>query len=121
MLALFAVVGAPSLSQAGPPQAVQVAPSVPARQPVRAAAPQTPPNQPVIEPAQTKIVRIYRGDGYFDMALAEKVRSVLAKNSGPTPSPSSPTPAESFRAAVGSADSLPKSLEQKTVAQAGRP
>ena len=40
------------------------------------------------QPDQTKIVRIYGGAGYFDAALAEKLRAMLAKtfpSTGPDP------------------------------------
>ena len=34
------------------------------------------------EPEQTKVARIYRGVGYFDPSLADRLRPVLAKTLG---------------------------------------
>src|ERR1700751_2142504 len=68
MLSLFPVLGAAGGSEAGP----KTAPPAPARQPARSTIPGNPRNQAATEPAQTKIVHIYRGEGYFDNALAEK-------------------------------------------------
>ena len=36
-------------------------------------------NQATQEPQQTKVARIYRGEGYFDASLADRLRPVLAK------------------------------------------
>ena len=73
MLASFAVLGAAGVSQAGP----QTTPAVPARQPLPSTVTGNPSKQAASEPAPTKIIRIYRGEGYFDNALAEKLRPVL--------------------------------------------
>jgi hypothetical protein len=35
-------------------------------------------------PEQAKVAQIYRGQGYFDAALAEKLRPMLAKTFGPS-------------------------------------
>jgi hypothetical protein len=93
MLALFLVLGSTGVSQAGP----QTTPPVPARQPLPSTVPANPPNQAAAEPAPTKIIRIYRGQGYFDNALAERLRPVLTGKSQPATSQGSPTPAASSR------------------------
>jgi hypothetical protein len=93
MLALFLVVGAAGVSQAGP----QPAPAVPARQPLPSTVPANPPKQAASEPAPTKLIRVYRGEGYFDNALAEKLRPVLTGKPEPAPSQGSPAPKFTLR------------------------
>jgi hypothetical protein len=73
----------------------QTAPSVPAQAPATAA--NTPAlaqpvrpnpsgsNQTTQEPQQTKVARIYRGDGFFDAGLAKKLQPVLAQAFGVEP------------------------------------
>jgi hypothetical protein len=89
----------------------QTAPSVPAQAPATArststVAPSTSPlhatantpalaqpvrpnpsasNQTTQEPEQTKVARIYRGDGFFDAGLAKKLQPVLAQAFGVEP------------------------------------
>jgi hypothetical protein len=43
------------------------------------------PNQTAKEPEQTKVARIYRGDGFFDAGLAKKLQPVLAQAFGVEP------------------------------------
>jgi hypothetical protein len=100
MLALFLVLGAAGVSQAGP----QPAPAVPARQPLPSTVPANPPNQKAVEPAPTKIIRVYRGEGYFDNALAEKLRPVLTGKSEPVPGHGSSARTDSSRASLGGGD-----------------
>jgi hypothetical protein len=109
MLSLFLVLGAAGVSQAGP----QTTPPVPSRQaapaaPARQAAPTTvagnPSKQAVSEPAPTKIIHIYRGEGYFDNALAEKLRPVLTGKPEPVPSHGSTAATDASRASLGSGD-----------------
>jgi hypothetical protein len=45
----------------------------------RPASPPLPVNASAQQPNRTKVVRIYGGAGYFDIALAEKLRPRLAK------------------------------------------
>jgi hypothetical protein len=45
----------------------------------RSASPPLPVNTSAQHPNRTKVVRIYVGAGYFDIALAEKLRPKLAK------------------------------------------
>src|SRR5262245_43464959 len=80
MLALF--LGAAGVSQAGP----QTTQPVPARQPLPTTVAGNPANQTASDPGPTKIIRIYRGEGYFDNALAEKLRPVLTGKSQPASS-----------------------------------
>jgi hypothetical protein len=80
MLALF--LGATGMSRARP----QPAPPVAVRLPLPSSVPANPANQAASEPAPTKIIRVYRGEGYFDNALAEKLRPVLTGKSQPAPS-----------------------------------
>jgi hypothetical protein len=42
-------------------------------------------NQTTQEPQQTKVARIYRGDGFFDAGLAKKLQPVLAQAFGVEP------------------------------------
>jgi hypothetical protein len=42
-------------------------------------------NQTAKEPEQTKVARIYRGDGFFDAGLAKKLQPVLAQAFGVEP------------------------------------
>ena len=100
MLASFAVLGAASMSQAGP----QTAPVVPVRQPLSTTVAGNPPNQAAADPAPTKIIRIYRGEGYFDNALAKKLRPVLTGKSQLATSHGNPAPTDSLRASLGGAD-----------------
>jgi hypothetical protein len=79
-------------------------------------------NRTAQQAVQTKIVQIYRGDGYFDAALAEKLRPVFAKNSSePAPSNNSSTPVDWLRTILAGRDSSQKNVNQKTVAETGRP
>ena len=39
-------------------------------------------NQTIVEPEQTKVARVYSGEGYFDPSLADRLRPVLAKAFG---------------------------------------
>jgi hypothetical protein len=77
--------------------------------------PQTPgskANAAAQQPDQTKVVRIYGGAGYFDNALAEKLRPMLAK-AFPTSGPDAP------KAVPGAAVAAPAKPEsQKKVAEA---
>src|SRR5215471_5630239 len=91
MLAFLLVVGAAGASQAGP----QPAQPVPARQSLPPTAPPNLPNQTATELAPAKIIHIYRGEGYFDNALAEKLRPVLTGKPEPGPSHGSPAPTDS--------------------------
>jgi hypothetical protein len=90
MLGLF--LGGAGLCYAGPQTASPV--------------PGNPPNQAAAEPAgPTKIIRVvYRGEGYFDNALAEKLRSALTRKSEPATSHGNPAPTDSYRASLGSGD-----------------
>ena len=102
MLAFLLVVGAAGVIHAGPQPtppvpARQGAPAVPARQSLPSSVPANPAKQAAAEPAPTKIIRIYRGEGYFDNALAEKLRPVLTGKPEPGPSHGSPAPADSRR------------------------
>jgi hypothetical protein len=63
MLALFLVLAAADVSQADP----QTAPPVPT-------------SQATDEP--TEIIQVYRGEGYFNNALAENLRLVLTPDGG---------------------------------------
>jgi hypothetical protein len=108
MLALFLVMGAAGLTKAGsqpvpaapvrqpapPVPARQAASPVPARQPLPSTVAVTPQKQAASEPAPTKIIHVYRGVGYFDNALAEKLRPVLTGK--PEPAPSHGSPAQTF-------------------------
>jgi hypothetical protein len=77
------------------------------------------------EPEQTKVTRIYRGEGYFEPSLAERLRPVLAKTFG-TPqqvvgeaSPAKSVP-EVLRSILGQG-APEKAGSQPTVAKADQP
>ena len=102
MLALF--FSAAGMCCAGP----QTAPPVHARQPLPSTVAGNPQKPAASEPVPTKIIRIYRGEGYFDNALAEKLRPVLTEKFQLAPSHGSPTPTDSSRAGLGSGDGSKK-------------
>lgn len=47
----------------------------------------SPTNAPLQDSDETKVVRIYRGTGRFDLAMAQKLRPNLAKAFAPGKSP----------------------------------
>jgi hypothetical protein len=78
------------------------------------------------EPEQMKIVRVYHGEGYFDLALAEKLQPLLAKAYGTTPA-SNLNPGNNrsapdlLRSILGQDQGSAKSADQNTVAKASQP
>jgi hypothetical protein len=78
------------------------------------------------EPEQMKIVRVYHGEGYFDLALAEKLQPLLAKAYGTTPA-SNLKPGDNrsapdlLRSIFGQDQGSAKTVDQTTVAKAGLP
>jgi hypothetical protein len=63
-----------------------------------------------VKPQTAKVVRIYSGAGYFDVALAEKLRPMLAKAfpaSGPDLAKSVPGAAVAATAKAASQSKLP--------------
>ena len=78
------------------------------------------------EPEQMKIVRVYHGEGYFDLALAEKLQPLLAKAYGTTPA-SNLKPGDNrsapdlLRSIFGQDQGSAKTVDQTTVAKAGQP
>jgi len=79
------------------------------------------------EPEQMKVVRLYRGEGYFDAALAEKLRPTLTKAFGITPASGSKpgdnrsTQPDLLRSIFGQDQGSAKTGDQTTVAKAGQP
>jgi hypothetical protein len=78
------------------------------------------------EPEQMKIVRVYHGEGYFDMALAEKLQPLLAKAYGTTPASNlkpgnNPSAPDLLRSILGQGQGSAKSADQTTVAKTGQP
>jgi hypothetical protein len=78
------------------------------------------------EPEQMKIVRVYHGEGYFDVALAEKLRPLLAKAYGTTPASGSkpgdnPSAPDLLRSILGQGQGSAKSADQTTVAKTSQP
>jgi hypothetical protein len=96
MLALSLVLGAAGVSQADPQTASPV------------------PDQAANEP--TEIIQVYRGVGYFDIALAEKLRAVLSQKSepanaaSPTASPGAPATGAASPAQKKIAEAAPTPL-----------
>jgi hypothetical protein len=79
------------------------------------------------EPEQMKIVGLYRGGGYFDVGLAEKLRPVLAKAfdiapvSGAKPGDSRSASPDLLRSILGQKEGSEKSVDQSSVAKTGQP
>jgi len=79
------------------------------------------------EPEQMKVVRLYRGEGYFDAGLAEKLRPTLTKAFGITPASGSKpgdnrsTQPDLLRSIFGQDQGSAKTGDQTTVAKAGQP
>jgi hypothetical protein len=75
---------------------------------------------------QMKIVRVYHGEGYFDLALAEKLQPLLAKAYGATPA-SNLKPGDNrsapdlLRSIFGQDQGSARNTDQTTVAKAGQP
>jgi len=73
------------------------------------------------EPEPAKIVRLYRGGGFFDAGLAQKLRPALVKAFGLTPeTPSRPADTGSpdvLRLILGSRDGSEKSADQESLAK----
>jgi hypothetical protein len=79
------------------------------------------------EPEQMKIVRVYHGVGYFDLALAEKLQPVLAKAYGVTPASNLKpgdnrlAPTDLLRSIFGQKEGSEKTTDQNAVAKNGQP
>jgi hypothetical protein len=78
------------------------------------------------EPEQMKIVRVYHGEGYFDLALAEKLQPLLAKAYGTTPASNlkpgnNPSAPDLLRSIFGQKQGSEKTADQATVAKTGQP
>jgi hypothetical protein len=78
------------------------------------------------EPEQMKIVRVYHGEGYFDLALAEKLQPLLAKAYGTTPASNSKpgdnrSAPDLLRSIFGQDQGSARNTDQTTVAKAGQP
>jgi hypothetical protein len=74
-----------------------------------------------------KVVRLYRGEGYFDAGLAEKLRPTLTKAfgltpaSGAKPGDSRSSPPDLLRSIFGQKEGSEKSADQNSVAKNGQP
>jgi hypothetical protein len=68
-------------AQAAPPSTSQPHVAAKAPAPARPVRP-TLSGQTTKAPEQTKVARIYRGEGYFEPSLADRLRPVLAKTFG---------------------------------------
>jgi hypothetical protein len=78
------------------------------------------------EPEQMKVVRVYHGEGYFDLALAEKLQPLLAKAYGTTPASNlkpgdNPSAPDLLRSIFGRDQGPAKNADQTTVAKTGQP
>ena len=78
------------------------------------------------EPEQMKVVRVYHGEGYFDLALAEKLQPLLAKAYGTTPASNlkpgdNPSAPDLLRSIFGQNQGSAKNADQTTVAKTGQP
>jgi len=76
-------------------------------------------NETAKEPQSTKVARIYHGAGYFDVALAEKLKPMLAKTFGPSNKDGNPI-ARVLQPVSGKGDSVPSKDESpRKIAVAG--
>jgi hypothetical protein len=78
------------------------------------------------EPEQMKIVQVYHGEGYFDLALAEKLQPLLAKAYGTTPASNlkpggNRSAPDLLRSIFGQDQGSARNTDQTTVAKAGQP
>jgi hypothetical protein len=79
------------------------------------------------EPEQMKIVRVYHGEGYFDLALAEKLQPLLAKAYGIAPANNSKpgdnrlAPTDLLHSIFGQKEGSEKATAQDAVAKNGQP
>ena len=108
---------APSSDTAGSqPQAGSQ--TITANQAPRANASKT--NGTAPEPEQTKVAQVYRGAGYFDAALAEKLKPMLAKALGASDNKQKQLPMTSQRAS-GNEDSAQSKDEEnaRKITQSG--
>ena len=112
----FASLGLQRVSaQIAPAPAPPAAPAAAAHNTARASHPAAPSpvNAALQDPDETKVVRIYRGTGRFDLAMAEKLRPNLAKAFAPGKSPDlQALPAAAI--ATGSAAPNPEILKKAT-------
>jgi hypothetical protein len=101
------------------------APKPSATQPARSTV--AGPSKAAKEAEQMKIVRLYRGEGYFDAGLAEKLRPTLAKAfgvmpaSGSKPGDSRSSPSDLSHSVFGQKDGSEKTAGQNAVAKNGQP
>jgi hypothetical protein len=103
------------IAPAPAPPAQSAAPAAAARNTSRASHPAAalPANAALQDPDETKVVRIYRGTGRFDLAMAEKLRPNLAKAFAPGKSSALPAlPAAAI--ATGSAAPNPEISRKAT-------
>jgi hypothetical protein len=70
-------------------------------------------NGTVPEPEQTRVAQVYRGAGYFDAALAEKLKPMLAKALGASKSEQKQLPRMS-QSASGNEDSVQSKDEENS-------
>jgi hypothetical protein len=84
-------------------------------------------SQAAKEPEQMKVVRLYRGEGYFDAGLAEKLRPTLTKAFGITPASGSKpgenrsTQPDLLRSIFGQDQGSAKTGDPATVAKTSQP
>ena len=67
-------------------------------------------NETAKEPEPTKVARIYHGAGYFDAALAERLRPMLAKTFAPSNNERNPV-SRMLQSVSGKSDSVPSKDE----------
>jgi hypothetical protein len=109
----------PSPPVAQPSPTVFVKPSSP-----RAIVPATPKLKVAVEePEQVKVIRQYRGEGYFDAGLAEKLRPILTKAfdiapaSGSNRGDSLPTPDDLLRSILGRSKAADKNVDPNNLSK----
>jgi hypothetical protein len=84
-------------------------------------------NKAVKQPEQMKIIGLYRGEGYFDVALAEKLRPVLLKAfgvcsaAGANPTDVRSTLPDSLRSIFGQKAGAETNPDQNAVVRTGQP
>jgi hypothetical protein len=115
----------PRLSSPVTTQPSPVAAPKPSPTPVRSSIGSS--NKAAKQPEQMKIVGLYRGEGYFDVALAEKLRPVLMKAfgiasaTGSNPGDNRSTAPDLLRSIFGEKEGSEKNPDQNAVVRTGQP
>jgi hypothetical protein len=78
-------------------------------------------SQAAKEPEQMKVLRLYRGAGFFDAGLAEKLRPVLTKEFAVTTEKNGSASSNLLQSVLARYDGSEKSVDQNRVIKTGQP